>query len=153
MWNEEGAQWYLTRWYEVLYISRKVASATCSKFRCDAFYLIPSPMATLTNLTTRVNVTRDLRHLFLSINTRRRKTAKRQSPKIVEEMFGKETETRAKDRIMKWNVVPGDFVRARGDPKTEVGMQEVRAINRYTNMVFVKGPGAVGPVPILKTNQ
>jgi hypothetical protein len=100
---------------------------------------------------TRSNVTRDLRHLFLSINSRRRLPFKRQSPKRVEEIFGKETETKTKDRIMKWNIVPGDLVRARGDPKTEVGMQEVRAINRYTNMVFVKGPGAVGPVP--KINQ
>ena len=29
-------------------------------------------------------------------------------------------------------------------------MQEVRAINKYTNMVFVKGPGAVGPVSVVK---
>jgi len=106
-------------------------------------------MASLMNVTTRTNVTRDLRHLFLSINSRRRKI-KRQSPKTVEEMYGKETETKTKDRIMKWNIVPGDFVRARGDPRTEVGMQEVRAINKYTNMVFVKGPGAVGPVRTLK---
>lgn len=105
------------------------------------------------NVTTRSNVTRDLKHLFLSINSRRRKLVKRQSPKMVEEMYGKEPETKTKDRIMKWNIVPGDFVRAQGDPRTEVGMHEVRAINKYTNMVFVKGPGAVGPVLVLKINH
>jgi len=110
-------------------------------------------MASLMNVTTRSNVTRDLKHLFLSINSRRRKLAKRQSPKMIEGMYGKELETKTKDRIMKWNIVPGDFVRARGDPKTEVGMHEVRAVNKYSNMVFVKGPGAVGPVPMLKTNH
>lgn len=107
-------------------------------------------MASLTNVTTRSNVTRDLKHLFLSINSRRRKFLKGRPPKIVEEMFGKETETKTKDRIMKWNIIPGDLVRARGDPKTEVGMQEVRAVNKYTNMVFVKGAGAVGSVPMFK---
>jgi hypothetical protein len=110
-------------------------------------------MASVMNHTTRGNVTRDLRHLFLSINSRRKKLVKRHSPKMVEEMFGKETETKTKDRIMKWNIVPGDFVRARGDPRTEVGTQEVRAINKYSNMVFVKGPGAVGAVPMLKINH
>ena len=110
-------------------------------------------MASIVNYTTRSNVTRDLRHLFLSISSRRRKALKRQPPKKVEEMMGKETETKTKDRIMKWNIVPGDFVRARGDPKTEVGMQEVRAINKYTNMVFVKGPGAVRPISMLKINH
>lgn len=105
------------------------------------------------NVTTRSNLTRDLKHLFLSINSRRRKLVKRQSPKLVGEMYGKELETKTKDRVMKWNIVPGDFVRARGDPRTEVGMHEVRAINKYANMVFVKGPGAVGPIPMLKINH
>src|SRR5258706_2192588 len=105
------------------------------------------------NVTTRSNLTRDLKHLFLSINSRRRKLAKRQSPKMIGEMYGKETETKTKDRVMKWNIVPGDFVRARGDPRTEVGMHEVRAINKYANMVFVKGLGAVGPIPMLKINH
>ncbi|KIY71808.1 hypothetical protein CYLTODRAFT_389765 [Cylindrobasidium torrendii FP15055 ss-10] len=43
--------------------------------------------------------------------------------------------TAAKDRIKYWNIVPGDQVHIRGDPSN--GIHTVKAVNRFTNRVFM----------------
>ena len=45
-------------------------------------------------------------------------------------------DTKPKDRIKWWNIVPGDEVRLRGDPQELI--HEVRRINRYTNRVYLR---------------
>ncbi|EGO01622.1 hypothetical protein SERLA73DRAFT_166171 [Serpula lacrymans var. lacrymans S7.3] len=42
-----------------------------------------------------------------------------------------------KDRIKYWNVVPGDQIRIRGDPRET--LHEVLSINRFSNRVYLKG--------------
>ncbi|KAI0751316.1 hypothetical protein C8Q80DRAFT_1230601 [Daedaleopsis nitida] len=45
-------------------------------------------------------------------------------------------DTKPKDRIKQWNIVPGDFVRLRGDSKNVV--HEVHRVNKLSNRVILK---------------
>ena len=45
-------------------------------------------------------------------------------------------DTKPKDRIKYWNIVPGDFVRLRGDTKGTI--HEVFKVNKLTNRVLLK---------------
>ncbi|KAH7931269.1 hypothetical protein BV22DRAFT_1108724 [Leucogyrophana mollusca] len=44
---------------------------------------------------------------------------------------------RVKDRIKYWNIVPGDQIRVRGDPRGTI--HEVLSINKFTNRVYLRG--------------
>jgi len=54
------------------------------------------------------------------------------------ETFSKKTAP-VKDRIKYWNIVPGDQIRLLGDRKKT--LQEVTAINKFRNRVYVRGTG------------
>lgn len=43
----------------------------------------------------------------------------------------------AKDRIKQWNIVPGDRVCIRGDETGSI--REVFGVNKYRNLVYLKG--------------
>ena len=45
-------------------------------------------------------------------------------------------DTKPKDRIKYWNIVPGDFVKLRGD--TNATVHEVHKVNKLTNRVILK---------------
>ena len=48
----------------------------------------------------------------------------------------KPKDTKPKDRIKSWNIVPGDFVRLRGD--TAGSVREVHRVNKLSNRVILK---------------
>ena len=48
----------------------------------------------------------------------------------------KPKDTKPKDRIKHWNIVPGDFVKIRGD--TNGPVHEVHRVNKLSNRVILK---------------
>lgn len=55
------------------------------------------------------------------------------------ETFSRKTAP-VRDRIKYWNIVPGDQIRLLGDRKKT--LQEVTAINKFRNRVYVRGAKA-----------
>ena len=72
--------------------------------------------------------TRDFRHLLPVPRYLIR------APRLPGQTAPKDTEP--KDRIKFWNIVPGDFVRLRGD--TSGSVHEVQKVNKLSNRVILK---------------
>jgi hypothetical protein len=85
--------------------------------------------------------TRDLRHLFSSVALRRAMKAPTPSQKVSWK-HERQKPVPDKNRILQWNIVPGDFVRRRPDinnPTYKPETYEVLSIDKYQNKVFLKG--------------